>query len=76
MNSWLVVSVRYKDFLLQVELPLYSRYLLIAAHLASYNPARTDRRFFMKQHGKQRKTQASIKVSCICLLPWDWYMQC
>ncbi|KAG0710203.1 Origin recognition complex subunit 5 [Chionoecetes opilio] len=49
-----------------VELPLYSRYLLIAAHLASYNPARTDRRFFMKHHGKQRKTQASIKAKERC----------
>lgn len=49
-----------------VELPLYSRYLLVAAHLASYNPARTDRRFFMKHHGKQRKTQASIKAKERC----------
>ncbi|XP_061108243.1 origin recognition complex subunit 5 isoform X1 [Conger conger] len=31
-----------------VELPYYSKYLLIAAYLASYNPARTDRRFFLK----------------------------
>ncbi|CAL8318812.1 unnamed protein product [Lota lota] len=39
-----------------VELPYYSKYLLIAAYLASYNPARTDRRFFLKHHGKIRKT--------------------
>uniref|UniRef100_A0ACB8FQK6 Origin recognition complex subunit 5 n=1 Tax=Sphaerodactylus townsendi TaxID=933632 RepID=A0ACB8FQK6_9SAUR len=31
-----------------VELPYYSKFLLIAAYLASYNPARTDKRFFMK----------------------------
>jgi hypothetical protein len=31
-----------------VELPYYSKFLLIAAYLASYNPARTDRRFFLK----------------------------
>lgn len=49
-----------------VELPLYSRYLLIAAHLASYNPARSDRRFFMKHHGKQRKTKAIIKAKERC----------
>ncbi|TTN49604.1 Origin recognition complex subunit 5 [Bagarius yarrelli] len=31
-----------------LELPYYSKFLLIAAYLASYNPARTDRRFFLK----------------------------
>lgn len=46
-----------------MELPFYSKFLLIAAYLASYNPARTDRRFFMKYHGKQKKTKAMIKVS-------------
>ncbi|KAF7229302.1 origin recognition complex subunit 5 [Nothobranchius furzeri] len=39
-----------------VELPYYSKFLLIAAYLASYNPARTDKRFFVKHHGKIRKT--------------------
>ncbi|XP_029901659.1 origin recognition complex subunit 5 [Myripristis murdjan] len=39
-----------------VELPYYSKFLLIAAYLASYNPARTDKRFFVKHHGKVRKT--------------------
>ncbi|XP_056434566.1 origin recognition complex subunit 5 [Gadus chalcogrammus] len=39
-----------------VELPYYSKFLLIAAYLASYNPARTDRRFFLKHHGKIKKT--------------------
>ncbi|XP_030853310.1 origin recognition complex subunit 5-like [Strongylocentrotus purpuratus] len=43
-----------------VELPFYSKFLLIAAYLASYNPARTDRRFFSKHHGKIKK---SAKVS-------------
>lgn len=46
----------------KIELPFYSKFLLISAYLASYNPARTDRRFFMKHHGKQRKTQAMIKA--------------
>uniref|UniRef100_A0A3Q1JFK8 Uncharacterized protein n=1 Tax=Anabas testudineus TaxID=64144 RepID=A0A3Q1JFK8_ANATE len=40
-----------------VELPYYSKFLLIAAYLASYNPARTDKRFFLKHHGKIRKTK-------------------
>ena len=30
------------------ELPLYSKYLLIAAYLASYNPSSSDKRFFSK----------------------------
>uniref|UniRef100_A0A8C4J3R8 Origin recognition complex subunit 5 n=1 Tax=Dromaius novaehollandiae TaxID=8790 RepID=A0A8C4J3R8_DRONO len=39
-----------------VELPYYSKFLLIAAYLASYNPVRTDKRFFLKHHGKIKKT--------------------
>ncbi|KAH0616484.1 hypothetical protein JD844_027611 [Phrynosoma platyrhinos] len=38
-----------------VELPYYSKFLLIAAYIASYNPARTDKRFFVKHHGKIKK---------------------
>ncbi|XP_053113273.1 origin recognition complex subunit 5 isoform X2 [Hemicordylus capensis] len=44
-----------------VELPYYSKFLLIAAYLASYNPARTDKRFFVKHHGKIRKTNFQKK---------------
>ncbi|XP_069763664.1 origin recognition complex subunit 5 isoform X2 [Narcine bancroftii] len=39
-----------------VDLPYYSKFLLIAAYLSSYNPARTDKRFFLKHHGKIKKT--------------------
>ncbi|XP_053271110.1 origin recognition complex subunit 5 [Pleuronectes platessa] len=39
-----------------VELPYYSKFLLIAAYLASYNPARADKRFFLKHAGKIKKT--------------------
>uniref|UniRef100_UPI0030C8CB38 origin recognition complex subunit 5 isoform 2 n=1 Tax=Mus musculus TaxID=10090 RepID=UPI0030C8CB38 len=39
-----------------MELPYYSKFILIAAYLASYNPARTDKRFFLKHHGKIKKT--------------------
>ena len=31
-----------------LELPHYSKYLLLAAYIASYNPAKTDKRFFSK----------------------------
>ena len=47
---------------LTVELPFYSKFLLISAYLASYNPQRTDRRFFVKAHGKQRKTATAMKA--------------
>ncbi|XP_070558277.1 origin recognition complex subunit 5-like [Ptychodera flava] len=40
-----------------VELPYYSKYLLIAAYLASYNPAKSDKRFFSKHHGKIKKSK-------------------
>jgi len=39
----------------QVELPFYSKFLLIAAYLASYNPMKCDRRFFAKNAGKISK---------------------
>jgi len=31
-----------------VELPVYSKYLVIAAYIASYNPVKSDKRFFSK----------------------------
>ncbi|KAK3544875.1 hypothetical protein QTP86_027587, partial [Hemibagrus guttatus] len=50
------ISLRGLSAHTHVELPYYSKFLLIAAYLASYNPARTDRRFFLKHHGKMKKT--------------------
>jgi origin recognition complex subunit 5 len=47
---------------LHVELPFHSKFLLIASYLASYNPVKADKRFFVKHHGKQRKTKATIKA--------------
>ena len=48
---------------LALELPFFSKYLLIAAYLASNNPSRTDRRFFCKKScGKMSKrAKTSIK---------------
>lgn len=31
-----------------MELPFYSKYLLLASYIASHNPSRMDRRFFSK----------------------------
>ena len=38
-----------------VELPFYGKYLLIAAYLASYNPAKCDKRFFVRRTEKLSK---------------------
>lgn len=45
-----------------LELPFYAKYLLIAAYLASYNPAKDDKRLFVKYHGKKRKTMRAVKA--------------
>ncbi|KAL4226958.1 Origin recognition complex subunit 5 [Mactra antiquata] len=45
-----------------VELPYYSKYLLIAAYLASYNPAKSDRKFFAKHSGKNKKSAQAKKT--------------
>ncbi|MCJ1287522.1 hypothetical protein MMC26_006874 [Xylographa opegraphella] len=37
------------------ELPYFTTYLLVAAYLASYNPARQDQTFFMKAHERKRR---------------------
>ncbi|XP_044271349.1 origin recognition complex subunit 5 [Tribolium madens] len=44
-----------------LELPFYAKYLLIAAYLASYNPAKDDKRLFMKYHGKKTKSLRDVK---------------
>lgn len=44
------------------QLPFYAKYLLIAAYLASHNDVKLDRRLFMKHHGKEKKTQQSMKA--------------
>ncbi|KAK5108832.1 hypothetical protein LTR62_007806 [Meristemomyces frigidus] len=37
------------------ELPFYAKWLLIAAYLASYNPAKLDALYFMKSHERKRR---------------------
>jgi len=46
---------------LSFELPFYAKYMLIAAYLASYNPAKYDKHIFMKRSSKRRKRIRSIK---------------
>ncbi|XP_076353496.1 origin recognition complex subunit 5 [Tachypleus tridentatus] len=44
-----------------VELPFYSKFLLIASYLASYNPPRTDKKFFVKNQGKVKKKNVNLR---------------
>lgn len=46
---------------LSMELPYYSKYLLIGSYIASFNPASEDKRLFLKNHGKIKKTKR-VKV--------------
>jgi len=48
---------------LSVELPFFSKYLLIAAFLASYNPVSSDKRFFMKGGGKIKKMKNTVAAA-------------
>ncbi|KAI8647290.1 origin recognition complex subunit 5 [Parasitella parasitica] len=50
----------------EVELPYYTRFLLIAAYLASYNPPRFDVRYFAKstnEHSKKKRGGGSRKAA-------------
>ncbi|KAK6619977.1 hypothetical protein RUM44_006377 [Polyplax serrata] len=40
-----------------LELPYYSKYLLIASYLASFNPASEDKQLFLKNSGKMKKSK-------------------
>lgn len=48
------------------SLPFYTSHLLIAAYLASYNPARTDVTYFMK-HSDKRKNKRRVGPSAASL---------
>jgi origin recognition complex subunit 5 len=48
-------------YVLSFDLPYYAKFFLIAAYLASYNPAKADRRLFVKNHGKERKKNKKKK---------------
>lgn len=51
-----------KAFAQTLELPYYAKYLLIASFLASHNDAKSDKKLFMKHHGKERKRKQPAKV--------------
>jgi origin recognition complex subunit 5 len=45
------------------ELPYYSKYILCAAYLASYNPARLDGTHFMKATERKRRKRGRVAGS-------------
>jgi len=51
----------YAKARVNVELPFFSKFLLAASYIASYNPQSTDRRFFCKNAGKLRKAVKQMK---------------
>ncbi|CAO1353860.1 unnamed protein product [Diamesa serratosioi] len=51
-----------KQFAQNLELPFYGKYLLIASFLASHNDPLSDKRLFMKHHGKERKRMRKVKA--------------
>ncbi|KAG8189182.1 hypothetical protein JTE90_013716 [Oedothorax gibbosus] len=44
------------------ELPFYSKFLLLAAYFASYNPPKSDFKHFVKNQGKQNKKRITKKM--------------
>jgi origin recognition complex subunit 5 len=45
------------------ELPYYSKFLLISAFLASYNPTKDDARIFSRESGLKRKPKRAGQKS-------------
>ncbi len=69
-ESTTLMGEEFKSKRLNVELPFFSKFLLLAAFLASYNPASTDKKFFMRGRTggrvikkSKRKQQAHKKSS-------------
>lgn len=52
-----------KTFAQSFELPFYAKFLLISAYLASFNPAKEDKRLFMKHHGKKKKRMQQVNAN-------------
>lgn len=43
------------------DLPYYSKFLLCAAYLASYNPARLDPTFFLKASDPKKRRRGGVR---------------
>jgi origin recognition complex subunit 5 len=47
------------------DLPYYTKFLLIASYLASYNPPRFDVRYFAKAGDEKRKRKEASRNQCL-----------
>ncbi|CDW54727.1 ORC5 C domain containing protein [Trichuris trichiura] len=54
-------SLQVPDTVVEWELPLLAKFLLIAAYIASYNPPKSDRRFFLKQGEKKKISRRELR---------------
>ena len=61
VSRQLAAKSSYAKSRVNVELPFFSKFLLAAAYIASYNPQSTDRRFFCKNAGRLRKSIKQMK---------------
>ncbi|XP_055326232.1 origin recognition complex subunit 5 [Sitodiplosis mosellana] len=60
-----VVMSSTKAEVQKLELPHYTKFLLIAAYLASHNDAKIDKRLFVKHHGKQKKRMQNVRSNAV-----------
>ncbi len=51
----LLILLKVLNSAVSHDLPYYSKYLLCAAYLASYNPAKQDAIYFVKSSEKKRR---------------------
>lgn len=56
----------------KLELPHYTKFLLIAAYLASHNDAKIDKRLFVKHHGKQKKRLQNMRSKAVVSILTSW----
>lgn len=49
----------------KLELPHFTKFLLIASYLASHNDAKIDKRLFVKHHGKQKKRIQNVRSNAM-----------
>lgn len=61
-NENITKPTSLRTFAQMLELPYYAKYLLIASFLASHNDSKSDKKLFMKHHGKERRRNQKPKV--------------
>lgn len=70
-NTSNTVQSSTKSEVQKLELPHYTKFLLIAAYLASHNDAKIDKRLFVKHHGKQKKRLQTMRTKAVVSIQLD-----